>query len=68
MELELVQQEKPVGPLYLDILAREANTEVMVAIENQLEWSDIGHLGQLLTYATGARCSGVNLGCARVQV
>ena len=53
MELELVQQGKPVGPLYLDILAKEANTEVTVAIENQLEWSDIGHLGQLLTYATG---------------
>ena len=54
LELELVQQEEPIGPLYLDILARVADTEVMVAIENQLEWSDIGHLGQLLTYATGA--------------
>ena len=53
MQLELVQQEKPIGPLYLDLLAREADTEVIVAIENQLEWSDIGHLGQLLTYATG---------------
>ena len=53
IELELVQREKPVGPLYLDILAREADTDVLVAIENQLEWTDISHLGQLLTYATG---------------
>ena len=53
MKLEFVQQEKPVGPLSLDILAREVQTGVMVAIENQLEWTDTGHLGQLLTYATG---------------
>ena len=53
IELELVQREKPVGPLYLDILAREVGTDVLVAIENQLEWTDISHLGQLLTYATG---------------
>ena len=53
LELELVQTEKPVGPLFLDILARDVNTGAMVAIENQLEWSDIGHLGQLLTYAAG---------------
>ena len=53
LELELVQTEKPVGPLFLDILARDVNTGAMVAIENQLERSDIGHLGQLLTYAAG---------------
>ena len=52
IELELVQREKPVGSLYLDILAREVGTDVLVAIENQLEWTDISHLGQLLTYAT----------------
>ena len=54
MKLELVQQEKQIGPLYLDILAREADEGVLVAIENQLAWTDIGHLGQLLTYATGS--------------
>ena len=53
VRLELVQQEMPVGPFSLDILARDADTGMMVAIENQLEWTDMSHLGQLLTYATG---------------
>ncbi len=53
MALKLVQVEKPIGPLFLDILAQDTETGVRVAIENQLEWADIGHLGQLLTYATG---------------
>ena len=51
--LTLEQRERPVGPYFLDILAREADTSVLVAIENQLERSDVGHLGQLITYATG---------------
>ena len=53
MELKLDQTEVPVGPYYLDILARDADKGVRVAIENQLEETDLGHLGQLLTYATG---------------
>ena len=53
LNLELVQREKPVGPLFLDILAREVDSGWMVAIENQLEWSDLHHLGQLMTYAAG---------------
>ena len=53
MKLELVQTEVPVGPYYLDILATEVDEGVQVAIENQLEETDLHHLGQLLTYATG---------------
>ena len=53
LKLEPVRQEKQVGSFSLDILAREVNEDVLVAIENQLEWTDHGHLGQLLTYAAG---------------
>lgn len=53
IKLECVQQEKAVGPMFLDILAKDTDTGDSVAIENQLEWTDTHHLGQLLTYATG---------------
>ena len=53
LKLELVQTEAPVGPYFLDILARDADDGTKVAIENQLEETDLHHLGQLLTYATG---------------
>ena len=52
LSLELVAREKPVGPYYLDILAK-TGTEELVAIENQLEWTDFGHLAQLLVYSAG---------------
>ena len=59
LELELVQTEKPVGgpPYYCDILARETNKDVLVAIENQLEWTDFSHLAQTLIYTVGLKAS-----------
>ena len=53
MKLELVQREYQVGRYYLDILAREVDRGVLVAIENQYGWSDFSHLAQLLTYTAG---------------
>ena len=53
LSLERVATEKPVGRYFLDILAKVPGTNKSVAIENQLEWTDTHHLGQLLTYATG---------------
>ena len=54
MDLKLLEQEKAVGSFYLDILAKDATDGTLVAIENQLEWTDHSHLGQLLTYS--AKC------------
>ena len=53
MELELVQREKAVGSLSLDILAKDANTGNLVAIENLYGWTDVDHLGRLFIYAAG---------------
>ena len=51
LKLERVRPEKPVGPFFLDILAKETDSKALVAIENQLEWTDFDHLGKLLTYS-----------------
>lgn len=53
IQLELELQEKHVGPFRADILCRDTTTDNWVLIENQLERTDHGHLGQLLTYAAG---------------
>ena len=53
MNLKLTQPEARVGPYYLDILAKEVDRNITVAIENQYGTTDITHLGQLLIYAAG---------------
>ena len=53
MKLELVQREKFVGSMFLDILAKDADTGALVAIENLYGWTDVDHLGRMFIYATG---------------
>src|SRR5262249_46601310 len=53
IDLELEAQERAVGPFRADILCKDIDTNRWVLIENQLERTDHGHLGQLLTYASG---------------
>jgi Domain of unknown function (DUF4268) len=53
LDLELLKLEAEVGSFSLDILARVADTQDLVIIENQIEPTDHRHLGQILTYASG---------------
>lgn len=55
MELELESQERSVGAFRADILCRDAATNDWIVIENQLECTDHGHLGQLFTYTSGLK-------------
>lgn len=53
LPLELEKIEQSVGRYSADILARNPRDGSAVLIENQLEFSDHTHLGQILTYLTG---------------
>lgn len=53
LDLEVEAQEKEVGPFRADILCKDTANGSWVLIESQLERTDHGHLGQLLTYASG---------------
>lgn len=53
IDISLEALERRVGPFRADILCKDLGTDTWVLIENQLESTDHGHLGQLLTYAAG---------------
>lgn len=53
LDISLIQTEAGVGRYSADILAEEETTGRKIVIENQLETTDHGHLGQILTYAAG---------------
>ncbi len=53
LELGLEAQEQNVGPYRADLLCKDIASDHWVLIENQIEKTDHGHLGQLLTYAAG---------------
>ena len=55
LDLEPMAREQPVGPFRADLLCRDAATRSPVVIEAQLGRTDHLHLGQILTYARGAR-------------
>jgi len=51
--IQVTQTEASVGRFNVDILAEEENTGRKIIVENQLEMTNHGHLGQLITYAAG---------------
>lgn len=53
ISLSLEQREKQVGTHRADIVARIPDHGARVLIENQLEKSDLKHLGQILSYLAG---------------
>lgn len=52
-DFEITAREAPIGDFKVDLLGRESNSGRSLIIENQLEATDHGHLGQLITYAAG---------------
>ena len=54
IDLELEDTEMAVSGGYrADIVCREPGDGARVLIENQLEWADIHHLGQVMAYLSG---------------
>lgn len=53
LEIDITEQESPVGSFAADLIGRDLNSDRVVVIENQLEETDHDHLGKLLTYAAG---------------
>jgi hypothetical protein len=59
LDLEVEGEEQRVGPFRADILCKDTTTGRWVVIENQLNGTDHGHLGQILTYAAGLQATTV---------
>lgn len=53
VDLEVLAQEERVGPFRADILCKDTTADRFVLIENQFDYTDHKHLGQLMTYASG---------------
>ncbi|MFV1989738.1 MAG: DUF4268 domain-containing protein [Acidimicrobiales bacterium] len=59
IDLELERSEHPVGGFSLDLVGRDLTNDAVLIVENQLERTDHGHLGQILTYAAGTDASSI---------
>lgn len=57
IDLEIQRSEHPVGNFSLDLIGRDLTNDAVLIVENQLGGTDHNHLGQILTYTAGARCS-----------
>ena len=55
VELEVTSIEQRVGIFRADIICKDVDNDKIVLIENQFEYTDHKHLGQLLTYASGTQ-------------
>ena len=53
LDITVDETESSVGDFNIDIYASETGTDRKIIIENQLEDTDHGHLGKLITYASG---------------
>ena len=59
IDLEATDREVAVDRFSADIIAKDVRTGDRVLIENQLEYSDHTHLGQILTYLAGLQANSI---------